>query len=129
MKKKKIFIISYNKLPIDFWKSHINYEEARIWLWKSPEHAINNLSTVFPDIVIIDGYWATESISSCLIKVLKEKNISKIFCLSPITDSDTKIISIDNRLIISNFNSDVLKKINEWVTPSKILTQIINQTA
>ena len=125
MKKKKIFIISYNNLPIDFWKAHLNYKNAKLWLWKSPEHALNNLSTVFPDIVIIDGYWAKESITSCLNKVLEKKFISKIFCLSPKIEFDAKLIYIDQRLSMSNFNNDVLKKINELIKPLKVL---INQT-
>jgi len=129
MEKKNIFIISYNNLPIDFWNAHLDYENARLWLWKSSEHAINNLSKVFPEIVVIDGYWAKESISPCLIQVLNKKFIPKIFCISPKIESDSKLISIDRRLNISNFNNEVIKKINKLIKPSKKVNQIISRTA
>ncbi|MBL4669482.1 MAG: hypothetical protein JKY30_09510 [Flavobacteriales bacterium] len=129
MKKKKIFIISYNNLPIDFWKAHLDYKNVELWLWKSPKHAINNLPIIYPDIVIIDGYWAKKSILPCLIKVLNKKFISNVFCISPKEESDARVISIDQRLSLSNFNNEVLKKINKLIKPSKKINQIISRTA
>jgi len=56
-KQKKIFIISFNQISTEFWKERINLDYANYWHWKSPEEALNNLTTIWPDIIIVDGYW------------------------------------------------------------------------
>ncbi len=128
MEKKKIFIISYNNLPIDFWKAHLNFENAQVWHWQNSEQAISNLTTVWPDIIIVDGYWAKKSFQPCIESILSKKMKIKLFCFIPLDKSNTKLIHIDQRMTVSNFNSDVLEKINELIK-SNDLNQIISRTA
>ena len=37
--------------PIEFWDEHLNFENSAVWLWpNNTDQAINNLSTILPDI-------------------------------------------------------------------------------
>jgi chemotaxis response regulator CheB len=120
MKKKKVFIISYNKLPIEFWNKHLNLDNNSFWLWdNNPNQGIKNLSKVLPDIVIIDGYWAKYSFMTSLREVLCEKYISNIFCITPERESASRLIFMDQRLNISRFTNEVITEINTLLNPSQ----------
>jgi hypothetical protein len=119
MKKKKVFLISFNQLTTDFWKHHLNFENAHLTHWKNPEQGIDNLTTVWPDVIIIDGYFAKRSYEDCLIKALKLKSNQKIFCLTPLPKAHRKIVFIDERLSISKLDEEVIKAINDAIRPSQ----------
>ncbi|PCI93259.1 MAG: hypothetical protein COB15_16725 [Flavobacteriales bacterium] len=131
MKKKKVFIISYNKLPIEFWNKHLNLDNNSVWLWdNNPDQGIKNLSKFLPDIVIIDGYWAKYSFMNSLRKVLGKKYISNIFCITPERESASKVIFLDQRLNISRFTNEVITEINTLLNPSQYESQTeFNKTA
>ena len=131
MKKKKVFIISYNKLPIEFWNKHLNLDNNSVWLWdNNPDQGIKNLSKILPDIVIIDGYWAKYSFMNSLRKVLGKKYISNIFCITPERESASKVIFLDQRLNISRFTNEVITEINTLLNPSQYESQTeFNKTA
>lgn len=116
MQVSKVFIISFNQLTTDFWKQHLYLENAELWHWKSPEDAINNLTTVWPDVIIIDSYWAKIAHNPCLDQVLKFKGKTKIFCLTP--DLNNPVL-IDKRLCISRFDEEVLNTINQLIDQSQ----------
>ena len=113
MRNKKIFIVSFNELSIDFWKEYINFDNTELWHWKSPELAIDNLSTVWPDMVIVDGYFSTEDYLPFVDKINKANICSDLYCLTPRVHINENIISIDRKLIFSRFDSNILKEINE----------------
>jgi len=117
MKKTKVFLISFNQLTTEFWKQHLNFKNSQLRHWKNPTQGINNLSTVWPDVIIVDGYFAKESYEACLIKVIGLKSSSKIFCLTPLAKSHVKDVFIDERLFISKLNVEVINKINEVINP------------
>jgi len=119
MKKKKVFLISFNQLTTDFWKQHLNFENAQLMHWKDPEQGIDNLDTIWPDVVIVDGYFAKESYRACLRKVLKLKSIKKIFCLTPLPKAYDKAAFIDERLSISKLDKEVIQEINTEIKPAK----------
>jgi len=118
MKKKKVFLISFNRLTTDFWKQHLNFENVQLTHWTNPEQAIDNLSTIWPDVVIIDGYFAKRSYDDCLKKALKLKSNQKIFCLTPLPKAHRKVVFIDERLSISKLDEEVISAINEAISPS-----------
>lgn len=124
MKKKKVFLISFNQLTTDFWKQHLNFENVSLSHWVNPVHAINNLTTVWPDVIIIDGYFAKESYEDCLRQVLRLKSNQKIFCLTPLTKASNKIVFIDERLSISKLDNEIINEINAAINPIKELIQL-----
>ncbi|MFT5250249.1 MAG: response regulator of citrate/malate metabolism [Flavobacteriales bacterium] len=117
--KKNVFIISFNQLSTDFWEEHLNFNHADFFHWKTPEHALNNISTVCPDIIIVDCYWAKEPHGIYLSNVLKKNTNAKIFYITPEAELDSNFRSIDKRLLVSRFTVDVLKKINNLIKPFK----------
>jgi len=119
MQVKKVFIISFNQLTTDFWKQHLDLEGAKLWHWKSPENAINNLTTVWPDVIIIDGYWAKTTCNPCLDQVLKFKSKTKVFCLMPDSKELDRPISIHQKFYLSRFDEKALSAINESINRSE----------
>ena len=117
MKKKKVFLISFNQLTTDFWRQHLDLDTAQLWHWKTPDHAINNLTTVWPDVIIIDGYFAKESYEVCLRQVLRIKSNQKIFCLTPLPKAHNKTVFINERLFISRLDEEVINEINSTLNP------------
>ncbi|PCI93260.1 MAG: hypothetical protein COB15_16730 [Flavobacteriales bacterium] len=130
MNKKRVFIISYNKLPIEFWNEHLNFDNSAVWFWSNnPDQAINNLSTVLPEIVIIDAYWAKQPFVTSLRGVLSKNYISNIFCITPKRQSDSKLRFLDKRLKISRFTSEVITEINTLLNPPQYESQTkLNKT-
>jgi hypothetical protein len=124
MKKKKVFLISFNKLTTDFWKQHLNFENAELYHWNSPELGIVNLSTLWPDVIIIDGYFSNKSYENCLRMVLKLKSDQKIFCLTPLPKAHDKTVFIDERLSVSKLDEEVIGNINKAMNPSQEIKQI-----
>jgi len=124
MKKKKVFLISFNRLTTDFWKQHLNFENANLSHWTHPEHGINNLCTIWPDVIIIDGYFAKESYEACLRKVIGLKSNSKIFCLTPLPKAFDKTVFIHEGLFISKLDDEVISKINNAIKPIKEKNQL-----
>lgn len=112
MEKKKVFIISFNQLTIDFWKQHFNFKNAELFHWVNPEDGINNLKTIWPDVVVVDGYFSKEPYTPYLKKILKLKSNQKIFCLTPLPKASDKIVFIDERLSISKLDQKIIEEIN-----------------
>lgn len=119
MQRKKVFIISLNQLTTDFWKELLDLNHARLWHWKTPEHGINNLTTVWPDVIIIDGYWAQDAYVSYLRKVLAFNSDTNIFCLTPLSKSSVESFFIDQRLHVSKLDKEVIELINEAIQPAQ----------
>jgi hypothetical protein len=117
MKKKKVFLISFNQLTTDFWKQHLNFENSELFHWTNPEHGINNLNTIWPDVIIIDGYFSKESYETCLRKVIGLKSNLKIFCLTPLPIASDKKVFIDKRLSVSKLDAKMIDAINEAIKP------------
>lgn len=128
MEKKKVFLISFNQLTTDFWKQHLNFENVDLLHWTNPEHGINNLSTVWPDVVIIDGYFAKKSYEPCLRKVLRLRSDQKIFCITPLPKAYKKTVFIDKRLSVSKLDEEVINEINAAINPIREINQL-KQTA
>jgi orotidine-5'-phosphate decarboxylase len=126
MKKKKVFLISFNQLTPNFWEQHLKLENTKLFHWKTPEHAINNLTTVWPDIIIIDGYFAKESYKACLREVLRLKSNQKIFCLTPLskTKARGKTVFMDERLCVSKLDEKVINEINAAINPIQEIIQL-----
>lgn len=117
MKKKKVFLISFNQLTTGFWKQHINFDNAQLFHWRTPEHGINNLTTVWPDIIIVDGYFSKKSYDDCLRKVIGLKSDLIIFCLTPLPKAYDKTVFIDERLLVSKLDEEVINQINAAINP------------
>ena len=123
MEKKKVFIISFNQLTTDFWKHHLNLENAQLWHWKNSELAINNFKTVWPDVIIVDGYFAKQSYSSCLQNILKLRSNQKIFCLTPLSKVIDNKVLIDERLSVSKLDQEVVNQINSAINSNQEIIQ------
>jgi DNA-binding response OmpR family regulator len=119
MKTKKVFLISFNRLTADFWKQHLNFENAQLFHWTSPPHGINKLNTVCPDVIIIDTYFSKKSYHTCLSEVLKLAANQKIFCLTPLNKGHDKIVFIDERLAVSKLDDKVIQQMNQAINPTK----------
>ncbi len=117
MKPKKVFIISFNKIPTDFWEYHLNFENIQLLHWRNHELGLKNLDIIRPDILIIDGYFAKESYEACLRKAIRLKPCLKIFCLTPLPKSYNTTVFIHERLIVSRLDLAVIKQINEELNP------------
>ena len=115
MEPKKVFIVSYNSLTTDYWKQMLNLKDASLWHWKEPEHGVNNLSTVWPDVIIIDGYWASQSYEACLKHALRLKSKVKIFCLDPNGALKEWADLKDDRLVISKLNDHLIASMNQSI--------------
>lgn len=112
MRNKKIFIVSFNVLSIDFWKEYINFDNTELWHWKSAELVIDNLLTVWPDMVIVDGYFSTEYYKPCVDKISRLKECEKLYCITPKDHSNEDILTLDKKVVFSRLDSDVLEEIN-----------------
>ncbi len=121
MEAKKIFIISLNQISADFWKEHINYKKSKVWHWTSPENGINNITTVWPDILIIDAYWSDPTYDHYVEKILRIKHNIKVFCFTPIPKSLAKKIFIDTRLHVSRLDQESLDLINNVISPEDFI--------
>ena len=117
MKKKKVYLISFNKLTTEFWKQHLNFENVQLFHWKKPQQGIDNLTTVWPDVIIVDGYFSIDSYENCLKRIIGLRFKTKIFCLTPKPKLHDKTIFIDDRLIISKLDEKVIAKINKVMSP------------
>lgn len=115
MNPKKIFIISMNQLSADFWKEHIDFKKSKVWYWNTPENGINNITTVWPDAIILDTYWAESLHHNYLSKILKLKHNIKVFCFTPVPKSLSKTVIIDERLHVSRLDQESLDMINEII--------------
>ena len=128
MKKTKTFLISFNQLTTDFWKQHLNFENTQLFHWKVPEHGINNINTVWPDVIIIDSYFSNSSFELLLKKVLKQTSNSQIFFLTPAPKPHGKMMFIHDRLKVSKLDEEVINQINWAINPIQEEKQL-NQTA
>jgi hypothetical protein len=124
MKKKKVFLISFNKLTTDFWKQHLDFENAQLWHWNTPVNGMNNLTSIWPDVVIIDGYFSNGAYLASLREMLNLKSKQKIFCLTPLPKAHDKIIYADERLTISKLDKEVITEINCEINPLRPINLI-----
>jgi len=115
MKQKKVFIISLNNLTTAFWKNTLNLEDVSLWHWKISSNGINNLTTIWPDVIIIDSYWAKECHLPCLRKVLSIISSAKIYCLTPLPKGDSNSVLLDSRLFVSKLDNEIIKDINNTI--------------
>ncbi len=112
MKTKKVFIISFNKFTREFWNQVLNTKNVNLYHWKNYQNGLDNLSTVWPDVVIVEGGFPTKSTKFCVESALKLKCDSKIFWINPIPD-DQILDSENERLVVSPLTSDLVYQINE----------------
>ena len=117
MKPKKVFIISFNEIPTDFYECHLDFKNSNLIHFKNPDLGIKNLDVIRPDILIIDGYFAKESYEPCLKKAIGLRSSQKIFCLTPLPKSYNKTVFIDERLIVSRLDKEVIKQSNSEINP------------
>ena len=115
MKKKRILIISFNHLPTSFWKEHLDLSEAEVWHFHSTEMAINNLTTIWPDAIIVDGYFAKEPYEFCLKSILKKNIPTRIYRITPKEQLQRKYLSINKRLVYSKLSSNILEELNSFI--------------
>lgn len=120
MKKKIVSLISYNNLSTEFWEQHINFQNSNLKHWSNHEHGIRNLCTVWPDVVIIDGYFSKESFELGLKKVLSLKSKAIIFCLTPFPKAYNKTVFVDERLFVSKLDKEIIDKINSVLNSGKV---------
>jgi len=126
MKKKRIFIISFNHLPIDFWKEHIDLSMTEFWHFSSAKVALDNLTTMWPDIIIVDGYFAKTSYEFCLKNIVRRNVASKIYCVTPQENLRIEYFSIKNSIIYSKLTNQLVLEINDFIhlyDESKGMTQ------
>jgi hypothetical protein len=128
MKPKKIFIISLNNLSLEFWKNTFNFGNSSIWHWKNAQHGINNLTTIWPDLIIIDGYWAKENKMACLRKVLSIVSSAKIFFLTPLPKGPHGTVILDSRLFVSKLDNEVIDEINYRIS-NRIAPELLKKGA
>jgi len=121
---KKIFIISFNQLSTDFWKEHLSIDNSNYWHWKSPEIAMQNITTVWPDLIIIDGYWSKIPFKAYVKEVLNIRSSIEVFCLAPNTASLFNQNYLHPRLHLSRFDQSILKKINQNINPTICLPTV-----
>ncbi len=119
MKKKKVFLISFNQLTTEFWRQHLNFDNVQLFHWSKPEHGLNNLTTVWPDIIIVDGYFSKDSYENCLKKIISLKSNIKTFCLTPKPKAHDKTVFIHESLFISKLDEEVINKLNNVMMPIK----------
>jgi len=130
MENKKIFIISFNQLGTDFWKEHLSLNNIDLWHWQTPQQGVDNVTTVWPDIIIIDGYWAKESFKPYLETILKLNINTKLYCLTPKAGCRTQLIPFDKRLTFSKFSSSFINEVNNIIAPKNVTKSIqLNQSA
>jgi len=115
MKKKRIFIISFNHLPIEFWKEHLDLSMTEFWHFSSAKVALDNLTTMWPDIVIVDGYFAKTSYEICLNDVARKSVASKIYCVTPKENLREKNFLINKSVIYSKLTSRLVEEINGFI--------------
>ena len=120
MKKKKVFIISFNKLDTNFWRQYLNFENSCLYHWSNPEQALNNLDTIWPDVIIIDAYFTQKPYEFSLLKSIRLKSNIKIFCLTPLPKALNKTVFIDERLFVSKLDNEVIEKINNAIKPIRL---------
>lgn len=119
MKKKKVFLISFNQLTTEFWRYHLNFDNVHLFHWSKPEHGLNNLRTIWPDIIIVDGYFSKDSYENYLKKIISLKSNIKTFCLTPKPKAYDKTVFIHENLFISKLDEEVINKINNAIQPIK----------
>ncbi len=119
MKIKKVFIISFNCYTKEFWKQVLNLNQVDLYHWKDYHNGINNFTTVWPDIIIIEGGYPTKSITLCVESALKLKCNSKVFWIDPTSSVDSEVES-NKRLVVAPLSSDLVNQINRNLHPVTI---------
>lgn len=110
MKTKKIFVFSFNQFGRKFWKQLFVNQEVQVYHWIDPQQGLNNLSTVWPDLIIIEGEHLNNLALKCAHYALRLKSNSKvIFIHSELNDLGLKG---QERLIVSPLTRNLLHQIN-----------------
>lgn len=112
MKTKKVFVISFNKYTKEFWNQVLDTKNVDLYHWKDYHNGLNNLTTVWPDVVIIEGGLPTKSTSFCVESALQLKCNSKIFWINPVVDGQN-LDTQSERLVVSPLTSELVYQINE----------------
>ena len=129
MKSRKVFVLSFNQLSTDFWKFHLKLNHAQLWHSNNPEEGLAQISTVSPDVILVDGYWAKEAYDSHLNTILAKNSNADIFCLTP-DEENEKLRAINGRFSVSRLSTDLLSNINALINVStKVDERLINKQA
>lgn len=82
MKRKKVFVISINGRSKGHWIDLLSLEKACAFFWTDYQMALTNLTTVWPDVIIIEGDTENEVYQYCIDYALKVKCGSPIFAIT-----------------------------------------------
>jgi len=114
--KKTVYIISFNKLSLDFWKSHINEKHASVRIFGNPLLAVSEIHLRFPALVIVDEYFSTPNVPYAhriLKAITSGPMLANLIYLSPRfaleTQSSTERIPL---VECSNFDVDFIDRVN-----------------
>lgn len=123
MKTKKVFIISFNCYSKEFWKQVLDLNQVDLYHWKDYHNGINNLTTVWPDVIIIEGGLPTKSTQFCVDSALNVKCDSKVFWIDPTSIAESASDAND-RLVVAPLSSDLVYKINRNLQPATVSTYL-----
>ncbi len=119
MKPIKVFIISLNELPTSYWHNTLQLSDVDLWHWKCKNNALNNISTIWPDIILVDAYFSKKGHLDCLKKVLEINCSAEIFCLTPLPKNFIGPTIYDPRLVVSKLDLEVIEQINKSIRLNK----------
>lgn len=122
---KAIFILSYNRLGLDFWKNHLELDQSdKVYQFRSGQECVQNFNQE-PTLVIIDDYFAkckegdasSEDVIQILNQILPQTHV---FHISP-KNCGAEKTERNTRFVCSNFNQDVIAEINLALKDEKII--------
>ncbi|MCB0762651.1 MAG: hypothetical protein KDC12_14075 [Flavobacteriales bacterium] len=124
---KTIFILSFNNLGLDFWKTHLHLDQSeKVYQFRKGEPLLKSIN-FRPDLVVIDDYFASQKPGDLNaqdvidgIKAMLPK--TKCLHISPSFSNDNQY-DRENKVMRSNFNSDLLEKVRSWLLPKPKVTQ------
>jgi hypothetical protein len=87
--------------------------------WQDPIIGFKNISIVWPDVIIVDGYFSKKFSEDYFLRVVGIKTKALIFCLTPSISLLEDSNYINSRIVVSKFHDRLIKDINNAVKPTQ----------
>lgn len=111
MRKRKIAFIQQNRLTVDFWKQYIK-GDTQLSMLDHHEKSLTRLSTINPDLIVIDNYWASSPLEDTISMVLACSHNCKIIVLTPNGEREQSLLHRCDRLHFSRFTRNFLNQLS-----------------
>jgi chemotaxis response regulator CheB len=116
MKAPKVLVISFSGLGQVFWKSVIGQGNANVFQWEDYNSALNNLTNVSPDVIIVENNEYEKDSKFCVEYILKFLREVKVFWINQNALAEKHNLH-DNRLVNAPLSCELVTQISRCAYP------------